>query len=189
MPQLTWDSPNLAYDAPNVSWDAVAQPSYKTMPNDNKISATVSAQDRADILAAFGTIKAKLPFLINLTPVERRRMPSISTERGGMNDTFPMEMGLHADLVPTYVEMAEVTKDVGLWLVLDEITACAREVCEGIEDTKQAVGNDLYLAYLAFYNNVAQAAKRGVAGMDALYTNLRRYFSRGSTPPPPPPNP
>lgn len=106
-----------------------------------------------------------------------------------MNSTFQMEMAAHPELVPTFVDMTEVDKDSALWNDLDEILACAREVCEGIEDTHQAVGNDLYLAYLSFYNNVGQAAKRGVAGIQSIYENLRRYFRRGggSTPPPTPP--
>lgn len=156
------------------------------MANDNKISASISAQDMTDIMAAFATIKAKLPFLINLTPAEKRRMPNISTERGGMVDTFTTEMGLHADLIPTYVDMTELQKDTALITQLEVIRACANELCEGINDTHQAVGSDMYLAYLSFYNNVKQAAKRAVLGSDAIYQNLRRFFQRGSTPSAPP---
>ena len=171
-------------------WNGVAAAPIHIMTNDNKVSASISAQDKTDILAAFATIKAKLPFLINLTPEGRRSTPAIATERGGMNSTFPMEMTAHADLVPSYVNMAEVNKDSALWDHLDELEACAKEICEGIADTKQAVGNDLLLAYLSFYNNVKQAAKRAVVGADAIYQNLRRFFQRGgSTPPPTPPTP
>lgn len=188
MPQpLTWSS-NVAWNTPGAVWNGLVIQPKPTMTNDNKISAAISAQDKADILAAFATIKDKLPFRINLTPEERRNMPGIGTARGGMKATFEMEMGAHADLVPSYVDMTELAKDSTLWDDLEEIASAAREVCESIEDTKQAVGSDLYLAYLSFYNNVAQAAKRGVAGINAVYENLRRYFRRGggSTPPPPP---
>jgi hypothetical protein len=160
------------------------------MTNDNKISASIPAQDMTDIMAAFATIKAKLPFLINLSMEEKRRMPNIGTERGGMVETFTIEMDLHPDLIPTYVDMPELALDGALFSQLDIIKACANELCEGINDTHQAVGSDMYLAYLSFYNNVKQAAKRAVVGSDAIYQNLRRFFQRGSTPPPPtPPTP
>jgi hypothetical protein len=81
------------------------------MTNDNKISASISAQDMTDIMAAFATIKAKLPFLINLSMEEKRRMPNIGTERGGMVETFTIEMDLHPDLIPTYVDMPELALD------------------------------------------------------------------------------
>lgn len=160
------------------------------MPNDNKISASLSAQDMTDILAAFATIKAKLPFLINLTPKERRSQPTVGTERGGMMESFDMEMGQHPDLIPTFVDVPELDKDRALFSQLDTIRACAVEICEGVQDTQQVVGSDIYMAYLSFYSSVKQAAKRAVVGIDAVYQNLRRFFPRGSAPAPtPPPNP
>jgi len=186
---LTWNS-NLVWNAPGAVWNGSVASSNHIMTNDNKISASIPAQDMTDIMAAFATIKAKLPFLINLTPEEKRRMPNIGTERGGMLDTFTNEMGLHPDLIPTFVDMTELAKDTALILQLETIRSCANELCEGINDTHQAVGSDMYLAYLSFYNNVKQAAKRAVVGADAIYQNLRRFFQRGGgTPPPTPPNP
>ena len=196
MPQpLSWNS-NLVWNAPGGVWNGfvvqhgfVVQPKH-TMTNDNKVSAALSVQDMTDIMAAFATIKAKLPFLINLSPAEKRRMPNISTERGGMVDTFTSEMDLHPDLIPTFVDMTELAKDTALLTQLETIRSCANELCEGINDTHQAVGSDMYLAYLSFYNNVKQAAKRAVVGADAIYQNLRRFFQRGGgDAPPTPPNP
>lgn len=188
MPQpLTWSN-NLVWNAPGAVWNGfVVQPKH-TMTNDNKVSAAISAQDMTDIMAAFATIKAKLPFLINLSPAEKRRMPNIGTERGGIVDTFTSEMGLHPDLIPTFVDMPELAKDTALLNQLATLRACADEIWEGINDTHQAVGSDMYLAYLSFYNNVKQAAKRAVVGADAIYANLRRFFQRGGgdTPPTPP---
>lgn len=166
----------------------VASPTH-IMTNDNKVSASISAQDMTDIMAAFATIKAKTTFLINLTAAEKRRMPNISTERGGMVETFTQEMGLHPELIPDYVDMPELAKDSALLSQLEIIRACANELCEGINDTHQAVGSDMYLAYLSFYNNVKQAAKRAVVGSDAIFANLRRFFQRGGSTPPTPPTP
>ncbi|MCB1091956.1 MAG: hypothetical protein KDL87_10515 [Verrucomicrobiae bacterium] len=150
------------------------------MPNDNKISATISAQDKADILAAFDTIRAKLPFLVNLTPAERRRTPTLGTERGAMDQSFATEMASHPELVPGYVDTAEMAIDRALWVDLAEIASHAREVCEGIEDTTQVAGSDIYMAYLSFYQAVRQAARRNVPGADALYQNLRQFFPSGN---------
>ncbi|MBL9114228.1 MAG: hypothetical protein JNJ83_04425 [Verrucomicrobiaceae bacterium] len=189
MPQpLTWSN-NLVWNAPGAVWNGfVAQPKHP-MTNDNKISATLSAQDMTDILAAFATVKAKMPFLINLSLEEKRRMPTISTERGGMVDTFTMEMDAHPDLIPGFLDLPELVMDKALFLQLDELRAKAEELCEGIKDTQQAVGSDMYLAYLSFYNSVKQAVKRSVVGADAIFQNLRRFFQRGGGTPPTPPSP
>ncbi len=157
------------------------------MSEANKISQTVSAQDRADVLAAFATIKAKLPWLRNLTPAQSKRMPTLGTERGGMDETFAMEMAAHPEFVPGFIDMAELAKDRELWLALSEFLACATENQAALQDTQQIVGSDIYGAYLAFYQNVRQAARRAIAGAEAVYQNLRRFFPSGSEPPAPTP--
>ncbi|HEV7892558.1 MAG TPA: hypothetical protein VGP08_18235 [Pyrinomonadaceae bacterium] len=43
---------------------------------DNRISATLSQADRQAVLDAINTIRTKLPFLIDLSPEERRSLPS-----------------------------------------------------------------------------------------------------------------
>jgi hypothetical protein len=87
------------------------------------------------------------------------------------------------------VDTPELEKDRALLVQLGTLLSCASELCEGIKDTHQAVGNDMYLAYLSFYNSAKQAAKRNVVGADAIYQNLRRFFQRGGPTPPVQPTP
>ena len=96
----------------------------------------------------------------------------------------------HRGTVGAFVDMPELAKDAALLTQLETIRSCANELCEGINDTHQAVDSDMYLAYLSFYINVKQAAKRAVVGADSVYANLRRFFQRGGgntlpTPPTP----
>jgi hypothetical protein len=42
--------------------------------SNNRINAALSAEDKSDIMVAINTIKQKLPFLIDLSPDERRAM-------------------------------------------------------------------------------------------------------------------
>ena len=42
---------------------------------DNRISAALTQADRQAVLAAVNTIREKLPFIIVLTPEERRALP------------------------------------------------------------------------------------------------------------------
>lgn len=183
---LTWDSAGLTWDSPTNNTTT-----YKVMPNDNRISAILSDADKAAVLAAFQAIKTKLPFLINLTPAERQSIPTLGTTRGGMDEAFATAMAAHPELVPGFVDVPEMGLDRTLWLQLGEILQGSAEVCEGIEDTHALAGSDIYMAYLSFYQNVKQAAKRGVPGADAIYQNLRRFFPRGggSATPPAPPTP
>lgn len=195
MPQpLTWDS-GLAWDAPapGFTWDGLVadnpQPKHTTM--DNRISATLSPADKATALTKLGEIAALLPFLINLTAAEKSSLPKMSAIRDGMDESFALEMAAHPELVPNFVDMTELAKDRALRSALRDLHQQMCALCEGLEDTLTAAGVDTYLAYLSFYSNVKQGAKRNVPGADTVLENLKRFFPRGggSTPPPTPPTP
>ena len=156
------------------------------MSTDNRVSAEITDSVKAEVLAKFQDIKTLLPFLVTLTKDEKKSISTISTERGAMDETFHTEMSAHPDLVPSYVDSAELAKDRELRLDLLEILQAAREVCDAVEDTAHVAGSDILLAYLAFYSNTKQAAKRGVPGTGTLLDNLSRFFPggrRATTPP------
>lgn len=44
---------------------------------DNRVSAVLSEADRQAVLAAIETIRTKLPFLVDLTPEQRRSLPKM----------------------------------------------------------------------------------------------------------------
>ncbi|MES2660583.1 MAG: hypothetical protein V4689_18300 [Verrucomicrobiota bacterium] len=148
------------------------------MSNDNRISAEITDAVKTQVLTKFQEIKDLLPFLINLSPEEKRGIVTISTERGAMDEAFTSEMGAHPDLVPAYVDATELARDRELRGDLLEILQRSREICDALEDTAHVAGSDVLLGYLSFYNNVQQAAKRGVNGAKTLLDNLSRFFPR-----------
>lgn len=187
---LRWDDPNLAYDMPGGTYDAVLPLNKKAATMDNRISATLSAADKAAILTKITEIEALLPFLLNLTTEEKSSLPKMSTFRDGMDEAFSQEMAAHPELVPSFVDTTELALDRALRTALRDLFQRIGSLCEGLEDTLTAAGTDTYLAYLSFYNNVKQAAKRNVPGANTVLDNLKRFFPRGgSQPPAPPPNP
>lgn len=190
MPQpLIWDS-NLAYDTPGgPHWDSVATNTQPHTTMDNRISATLSPADQASALTKLGEIQTLLPFLINLTAEEKSALPKMSAIRDGMDETFAQEMAAHPELVPNFVDMTELGKDRALRSALRDLHQQMCALCEGIEDTLTAAGVDTYLAYLSFYNNVKQGAKRNVPGANTVLDNLKRFFPRGGGSPPAPPTP
>lgn len=192
---LTWDPPNPAWtwDSPlGLTWDG-NQPATSTpvQSMDNRISAELTPANKTAILAKLGEIEALLPFLLNLTAAEKSSLPKMSTIRDGMDEAFAMEMMAHPELVPSFVDAAELAKDRALRSALRDIFQQVGPLCEALEDTQTAAGVDTYLAYLSFYNNVKQAAKRNVPGANTIYDNLKRFFPRGGGPtqPTPPPGP
>ena len=158
------------------------------MPTDNRISATILAADKTAILAAIATIRTKLPFLVNLTPAERQGLPKMADKTLAFDVKCAGYMAAHPELVPSYVSVPELVKDRALMTDLNDIARELGMVTAGLDDTIMLAGSEAYMADLSFYQNVRQAAQRGVTGASHIYTDLNsRFPGRSSAAPAPAP--
>jgi hypothetical protein len=157
------------------------------MPDDNRISATLSDADKATILQKISEIRALLPFLKNLTPDERQTLPKLGDKTLAFDEKSASYMEANPKLVPGFVEIAELEKDRALRNPLNDIARELDSLTSAVDDTATLVGHEIYMAELAFYQNVRQAAKRGVSGAQAIYDDLKdRFPGSGGTPATPP---
>ena len=154
------------------------------MPQDNRVSAEITAAVKGQLLTKLGESVDLLPMLLNFTEDERQSTPGLGPKREAMVEAFSQEMAAHPELVPSYVDMAEVAKDRALRSQLLELAARVHEFLESLEDTAKAAGADLYLAYMGFYANVQQAARRNVPGADSILQTLQQFIPRGRRTPP-----
>lgn len=176
MPQpLTWSS-SLLWNTPGATWNGFAANPPTTMPDDNRISAEVTAANKTAILTKITEITALLPFLVNLTKDERIQLPKLGTASLGFDEQCASYMATAPNLVPPFVDPAEVTKDRALRLVLADIWRELRKLCEKVDDTLLLVGSEIWMADLSFYQTVKQASRRGVGGADTIYDDLKARF-------------
>ncbi len=176
---MTWDQPGLTWDGllPNTNPPT-------SMPNDNRISAEVTAANKTAILTKITEIKGLLPFLINLTKDERIQVPKMGAASLAFDEKCASYMASAPTLVPPYVDAAEVAKDRALRLVLSDVWRELRKLCEMVDDTLMVVGSEVWMADLSFYQTVRQAARRNVTGADTVYDDLKERFPglSGDTP-------
>ncbi len=188
MPQnepLFWDDesdPALVWDSPlPLEWDGLRPDNNNnqqnnTMPDDNRISATVSPTDKAAIITKLTEIKALLPFLLNLTKDERIQLPKLGGASLLFDEQCASYMASAPTLVPPYVDPAEVGKDRALRLVIADILREVKKLCEQLDDTLLLIGSEIWMADLSFYQMVRQAARRNVVGADTVYDDLKERF-------------
>lgn len=169
--------PNLAFDTPNVFWDGVLPDPVTPMSNDNRISTEITPQKKAAITAAIQALKTELQgIIINLNVDERQSLPKIGDRTLAFDEKCKAYMASRPELVPGFVNLAEMAKDRKL---VADLLPCLQElapICEGIEDTISLAYTDIYTGDLAFHANVKQAAKRGVPGTDTIYADLKERF-------------
>lgn len=195
MPQpLAWDS-NLSWDTnqPGIAWDAMASTTSPNRPmaSDNRISLEITAAQKTAIVDAVMALKAALNGItINLTADEKQSLPRIGDNTLAFDEKCAAYMASRPDLVPSFLDTAEMAKDRKL---VADLLPCLREIapiCEGLEDTIMLANSDNYVGDLAFYQNVRQAAKRGVSGADTIYDDLKtRFPGRPKKDPATPPTP
>jgi hypothetical protein len=155
---------------------------------DNRISASLSAADQQAVLAAIRTIREKLPFLIDLSPEERRSLPRMGDKSRGFVAQALEIASQNPDILPRSFDVEEMRKDVELLNALSPVTAALAQLNELVDDTFMAVGSEAYTAALAVYQ-YTRAAGKGAA-LDSALDALGQRFARksrsaptGKTPP------
>ena len=160
------------------------------MTSDNRLSASMTAQDITDILAALTTIRTKAPFLISIPNQERQEIAKLGDKSIGFHEKCKGYMASNPEFLPGFISAAEIAKDEALRNQLLQFFPNLNTLCETVDDTLLVLGSELLMADLAYYQSVREAAKRGRAGADTIYNDLRTRFPGGNPQPPtPPPGP
>ncbi len=142
----------------------------------NIVSAELNATDAQALVTAVDGIKKKLPFLIDLSPEDRRALPKMGDKSRAFVAKALEVASQNPDILPRNFSPEEFRKDV---VLLDQLTPLALslgQLAELVEDTVIAAGSDAYMAALVVYHS-AKLAGQG-AGMDAQLDNLGQRFAR-----------
>ncbi|MBI9058946.1 MAG: hypothetical protein JEZ01_14365 [Labilibaculum sp.] len=79
------------------------------------------------------------------------------------------------DLIPPYIKLKDVKKDVEAWKVINPIIKDLEQQLSQLNDTAALCGNEAYSPVLS-YHYIKQAAKDGVTGAKPIYEDLKKQF-------------
>jgi hypothetical protein len=147
--------------------------------NINRISATLSQSDRDEIMAAIALIRAKLPFLMDLSADERRAL----NKMGDKSETFvrtALEIATqNQDYLPRAFDVEELRKDIELYEQLRPLVLALSQLQHLIEVTSMVVGSEAMGGALTVYNS-AKVHGKGT-GLEAIVKEMgQRRFSKSS---------
>ena len=168
---------------------AMNQPNSNIMTDDNRISASILPADITAILAAIATIRAKLSFLIQVGAQERLDLPKLGEKTVGFHEKCTAYMASNPEFTPPFVLPAEVAKDIELRGEFHQFMPQLLELVDLITGTEMVVGSEIYMADLAYYQSVREAARRGRAGAETIYRDLQTRFPGAPKKPKPAPTP
>jgi len=136
------------FDDPNVRYDEPSAPP-KNM-NQNKISAVLAAQAVTDITTAINTIRTKLPFLINLSPDERKRLRNVTEESQGSSS--PRSTSWPSIPSPArHVRHRRVQQGRRPARPFQQVASAIGQLDRDVDDTLRALHSDLYSEFLDIY--------------------------------------
>lgn len=145
---------------------------------ENKIDAALSKADRDQILNLIQQIRALLPFLVDLSPEERKSLPRMGDKRRSFV-TEALTLAEQDDsFLPRSFDVPEMRQDVELTENLYPIAVALTQLAEFVDDTYTIAGSEAYAAGLAVYNS-AQRNGKGSA-LDELVDLLGKSFARKS---------
>lgn len=139
------------------------------------ISAELSAEDQQAVLDALATVREKLPFLLALSPEERKSVPKMGDKGRGFVAKSLEVAKQNPDILVRSFDVEEFERDLALVDALTPVLLAVQSLHEMIDDTTLAVASDAYLSALEVYG----AAKRAkVPGVDELAASMGRRFKR-----------
>jgi hypothetical protein len=148
------------------------------MPYGN-ISATLSDADLQATRASLDAIRAKLPFLVSLTPKERQKLVKMGEKSVAFVQQCLQTVKDNPDLMPPTFNLQEFERDVDLASKLLSTLLIMQDLCAKLDDTLLAVGSEAMQQSLDVYAQVKLTAKRD-ARMKASFEQLAtRYKGLG----------
>jgi hypothetical protein len=148
----------------------------------NKVTASLSAESTLKITEAMNTIFNELPFLIQLTPTESRRIIRMEAGRIDFVRKALLLATTNEKLCPQFFEIGELDKDVSLCQSFDSIIATLEKLLKQLNDTRNQAGHEAYTAALEVYNTAKRATAKGIPGAQIAYEELKLMFNGNGKP-------
>lgn len=141
------------------------------------ISVAMSQADVDAVKAAIATINSKLPFMITLTPEERRTLIKLGPKSVDfVQDAITAVAGFPNVLPPSF-DKNEYAKDTSLFRALGEIKVLIDSLQEKVDNTYTAIGSEAMTASLEVYAYVQTAADR-TPGLQSVADLMRQRFKK-----------
>lgn len=144
------------------------------MPYQN-ISASLTEAEITRIKASLDTVEKALPFLINLTTTERRKLLKMGDKSLAFVSNCLAVSQSNREILPLNFNVDEFSRDYELAIALSDILIRLRQITEKVDDTLMAVGSEAMTTSLEVYDSVKSGAKRN-PGLKTVAEQLGERF-------------
>ena len=143
---------------------------------ENKISLDITPAAITTVITALGTVKQNLTFLQSLTPEDRQSIPKMGDKTFAFVKKSFDYMKANPTLVPSYINIDEMRKDIETTEKLRSIYILVQELESRLDDSITLAGSEAYMAALSFYQSVKAASKSNVPAAKPIAEELSNRF-------------
>ncbi len=143
---------------------------------ENKVNAAIDAATQTKVEAAIKSIASDLPFLIELSATESKRLSHMEAGRADFVRRALYLAQNNPKIQPQFFEMVNYENDINLTQNLDVIIGQLESLLKRLRDTRNQAGSEAYLAALEVYSTSKRGAAKGVDGAKTAYDELKGMF-------------
>jgi hypothetical protein len=133
----------------------------------NRIDAKLTKENQEAVLDALAEIRRQLPFLLELPPAEKNKLPKLGKKSRDFVEEALQLAEETPDLIPEDFDLDDLERDLALYDKLQPVIFAVMQLQDLLLGTATAAGSDAYSAALAIYEK-AKAADKGEALTEIL---------------------
>jgi len=143
----------------------------------NLVSASLSAEAKAEIQKDLADIKKRLTFLSSISKADVATLMKVGNGFAPLLDKAYAAFTEHPEIMPSVFPSEEFRKDYQLYKDLGPIAGQIAQLAESVDRTMTALASDTMMESLEVYQAVKQS-KNKVPGLEAVADEMRSFFSR-----------
>ena len=147
------------------------------MATQNLVSASLSPEAKADIMAKLEDIRRQLAFLLSLNPGDIQGLFKAGNGYAPFLDKAYTAVSQHPGIMPAVFDVDEFRKDYALSRDLGAIVSQVNQLAEGLNNTMIAVNSDTMAGSLEVYAAVKQNRDK-VPGLNVVAQEMGEFFKK-----------
>ncbi|HMY68429.1 MAG TPA: hypothetical protein PL163_17405 [Leptospiraceae bacterium] len=138
--------------------------------------AALSDQALTDVMNAIDIIINSVPFLMNLSPEEKRTMFKLGDKSLGFIEKVVDYSEKYPDFIPNYIEKGQIRQEYELFKRLSMIYRKLNPLMENLQATQMEAGSELYEMGLLYYHTVKTASTSDIPNAKPVFDDLKTKF-------------
>lgn len=124
------------------------------------INAPITPEDKGIIEGSIQTMKTKMPFTVNLSAEERKRLRKLGANRLSYATGLNLAANAHPKSLPGSFDLGDYNTKMKSYEDLREIYLLAQPWFEGLENTLMAIGSEIMTLSDSVYGHLKVEAKK-----------------------------